>query len=93
MRSERSQLFELIALLRKQAVLPVAFFCFSKKRCDAAADAVASLDLTTGAEKHAIHAFVERCLSRLKEGDRNLPQVGTAGLFVDRVFQCPCCLG
>lgn len=82
MKSERNQLLELIGLLKKQALLPVALFCFSKKRCDSCADAVSSLDLTTAAEKHNIHIFVERCLSRLKEGDRNLPQVrGTLFTF------------
>ena len=72
---ERAQLAELVQLLRKRDLLPAAVFCFSKRRCDAAADALGGLDLTTAAEKHASHVFVERCLARLAEGDRALPQV------------------
>ena len=37
------------------------------------------MDLTTSAEKHTIHVFVEKCLVRLKEGDRELPQVRGGG--------------
>ncbi|GIL59558.1 hypothetical protein Vafri_14316, partial [Volvox africanus] len=74
-RSERQQLLELVGVLGKKAMLPVAVFCFSKKRCDSCADALSSLDLSTGSEKAAVHAFVDRCLARLKEGDRKLPQI------------------
>jgi antiviral helicase SKI2 len=73
--SERAQLQDLIQLLRKRDLLPVAFFTFSKKRCDSAADACSGLDLTTAAEKHTVHVFVQQVLSRLREGDRELPQV------------------
>jgi antiviral helicase SKI2 len=73
--SERAQLQDLIQLLRKRDLLPVAFFTFSKKRCDSAADACSGLDLTTSAEKHTVHVFVQQVLSRLREGDRELPQV------------------
>jgi superfamily II RNA helicase len=78
--AERAALSDLIHLLRSRDLLPTAIFCFSKKRCDAAADALSGLDLTTAAEKHASHIFVERCLSRLAEGDRKLPQVRVAAL-------------
>ncbi|EFJ42164.1 hypothetical protein VOLCADRAFT_107417 [Volvox carteri f. nagariensis] len=74
-RSERQQLLELVGVLGKRAMLPVAVFCFSKKRCDICADALSSLDLATGSEKAAVHSFVDRCLARLKEGDRQLPQI------------------
>jgi antiviral helicase SKI2 len=73
--ADRSALLEMVAALRKRDLLPSALFCFSKKRCDAAADALSALDLTTSQEKHAAHAFFERCLSRLSEPDRRLPQV------------------
>jgi len=73
--ADRSALLEMVAALRKRDLLPAAVFCFSKKRCDAAAEALGGLDLTTAAEKHAAHAFFERCLSRLSDGDRRLPQV------------------
>ena len=73
--SERAILGQMVSLLTKRDLLPVAFFTFSKKRCDGAADCLSGVDLTTAVEKHAIHVFVEKCLSRLKEGDRKLPQV------------------
>ena len=50
-------------------------FAFSKRRCDAMVDSLTGLDLTTTAEKHDIHVFCERCLSRLSPSDRKLPQV------------------
>jgi len=73
--ADRSALLEMVTALRKRDLLPSALFCFSKRRCDAAADALAALDLTTSAEKHSAHTFFERCLSRLSESDRRLPQV------------------
>ncbi|PNW76952.1 hypothetical protein CHLRE_11g482483v5 [Chlamydomonas reinhardtii] len=75
LRGERQQLLELVGVLGKKQMLPVAVFCFSKKRCDSAADALSSLDLSSGGEKAAVHGFMERCLGRLKEGDRQLPQI------------------
>ena len=90
---------ELIGTLGKKQLLPVAFFCFSKKRyddehiyidvwstiymqspyrCDSSVDGTGGIDLTTSAEKHTIHSFVEKCLTRLKEGDRQLPQVSAS---------------
>ena len=50
-------------------------FCFSRRRCDQMVDSLTGLDLTTSAEKHEIHVFCERCLSRLSPADRKLPQV------------------
>lgn len=44
-------------------------------RCDSSVDSAGGVDLTTSAEKHTIHTFVERCLARLREEDRKLPQV------------------
>jgi hypothetical protein len=73
--SERTVLLGLISTLRQQDLLPVAFFTFSKKRCDNAGGLLGGLDLTTAAEKHTVHVFVEQCLARLKEEDRGLPQV------------------
>ncbi|KAG1665051.1 hypothetical protein FOA52_003227 [Chlamydomonas sp. UWO 241] len=57
---ERQQLIDLIGMLGKKQLLPVAFFCFSKKRCDSSVDGLGGLDLTTSAEKHTIHTFVEK---------------------------------
>lgn len=75
LRGERSQWSELIHMLRKQDLLPMVAFCFSKRRCDAIADALSSLDMTTATEKSEIHLFCDRALARLKGSDRELPQV------------------
>jgi antiviral helicase SKI2 len=75
LRGERNQWSELIQLLKKQDLLPMVAFCFSKKRCDAIADALHSLDMTTATEKSEIHVFCDRALARLKGTDRELPQV------------------
>ena len=50
-------------------------FVFSRKRIDQVADNLNSLDLTTASEKAEIHIFVEQSVSRLKGGDRRLPQI------------------
>ncbi|MEW5305638.1 MAG: hypothetical protein WDW36_008165 [Sanguina aurantia] len=74
-KAERTQMQELLTLLTKNAMLPVAIFTFSKKKCDGGADALSSSDLTTSQEKHTIHIFVEKCLARLRPEDRVLPQI------------------
>ena len=55
--------------------LPVVAFTLSRNRCDTNATMLTSLDLTTGAEKSAIHDFISKCVQRLKPLDRVLPQV------------------
>ena len=42
-------------------------FCFSKKKVDALAEALGSLRLTTAAEQHDIHTFIQAALSRQPE--------------------------
>jgi antiviral helicase SKI2 len=66
---------ELIRALDKRELLPMVTFAFSRRRIDLMVDSLTGLDLTTTAEKHDIHVFCERCLSRLSPGDRKLPQV------------------
>ena len=57
--------------------LPVVAFTFSRKRCNGYADKLSNLDLTTSKEKHDIHIFIQKCISRLKDQDKKLPQVNT----------------
>lgn len=33
------------------------------------------MDLTTSTEKHEVHSFIEKALSRLKGSDKRLPQI------------------
>ena len=75
LKSERSQWGSLIEKFKKQSLLPMVGFCFSKRRCDALADSLRSLDLTSGSEKSEIHLFCDKAFSRLHSSDRNLPQL------------------
>eukprot|EP00963_Diacronema_lutheri_P011905 scaffold1501_cov352-Pavlova_lutheri.AAC.48 len=75
MRSERNELVKLIGMLKKKELLPAVFFVFSKKKCEGCAEKLESMDLSTGAEKVEIHQFFDRCMSRLNEEDRKLPQL------------------
>lgn len=56
----------LIGHLKKQHLLPVVVFTFSKKRCEEQAATLINLDLATAAEKSEVHITIERALSRLK---------------------------
>jgi antiviral helicase SKI2 len=57
----------LIELLKKDNLLPVIIFTFSKKKCEEYAKALFNLDLTAGSsQKSQIHIFFEASLSCLK---------------------------
>ena len=56
-------------------LVPMVVFCFSKRRVDALADMLRSLDLASSTEKHEVHSFCATALSRLSSADRKLPQV------------------
>ncbi|KAJ3044020.1 hypothetical protein HDV00_003549 [Rhizophlyctis rosea] len=74
--TDRNLYIQMIGLLKKKNLLPVIVFTFSKRKCEDFANALSNVDLTGGAaEKSEIHVFIERCLSRLKGSDKELPQV------------------
>ncbi|KAG7225447.1 hypothetical protein INR49_027441 [Caranx melampygus] len=54
---------------------PVVAFTFSRTRCDENARSLDSMDLTSSIEKAEIHSFFQKSLSRLRGGDRQLPQM------------------
>uniref|UniRef100_A0A8B9JVF4 SKI2 homolog, superkiller viralicidic activity 2-like n=1 Tax=Astyanax mexicanus TaxID=7994 RepID=A0A8B9JVF4_ASTMX len=54
---------------------PVVAFTFSRTRCDDNSRSLNSLDLTSSVEKNEIHSFFHKSLSRLRGGDRQLPQI------------------
>lgn len=56
----------LIAHLRKNGLLPVVNFVFSKKRCEEYAQTLSSTDLCDAKEKSEVHIVWERALQRLK---------------------------
>lgn len=62
--------------LRKNQLDPAIIFFFSKRKCEEAADALPSVDLTLGAaEKNQIHSFYQRSISRLSVADQTVPQI------------------
>ncbi|GMK53589.1 hypothetical protein CspeluHIS016_0101750 [Cutaneotrichosporon spelunceum] len=65
----------LIAHLRKNKLLPVVNFVFSKKRCEEYAQTLSSTDLCDAKEKSEVHIVWDRALQRLKGSDRTLPQI------------------
>lgn len=56
-------------------------FTFSRNRCNDNADKLSSLDLTGTKEKHEIRIFIQKCISRLKDQDKQLPQVRKFGMI------------
>ncbi|XP_078502024.1 superkiller complex protein 2 [Lissotriton helveticus] len=72
---DKSVWLSLIDMLRKKDQLPVVAFTFSRNRCDENASMLTTIDLTTSAEKSEVHVFFQKCISRLKGTDRQLPQV------------------
>lgn len=66
----------IIKFLQKRGLDPAIFFCFSKKKCDEAAEQLRTQDLTTGAtDKNHIHMFYDDAIRRLSASDRNVPQI------------------
>ncbi|XP_044161836.1 helicase SKI2W [Bufo gargarizans] len=65
----------LIQSLRQKDGLPVVVFTFSRNRCEQNAGALTTVDLCTASEKSEIQTYYNKCLSRLRGGDRQLPQV------------------
>lgn len=58
----------LINYLRKNGLLPVVNFVFSKKRCEEYAMTLTGTDLCDAKEKSEVHIVWERALNRLKGG-------------------------
>jgi len=65
----------LVHYLRKEKLLPVVIFVFSKRRCEENAAVLTNIDLCTASEKSEVHIVVEKSIARLKAEDRGLPQI------------------
>lgn len=65
----------LINFLKKQDLLPMVTFVFSKKRCEEYADWLEGINFCNSKEKSQIHMFIEKSITRLKKDDRELPQI------------------
>ncbi|XP_069775689.1 superkiller complex protein 2 isoform X2 [Narcine bancroftii] len=72
---DKSVWLSLIDMLHKKDNLPIVAFTFSRNRCDENANMLTTVDLTSSVEKSEIHVFFQKCISRLKGTDRELPQV------------------
>uniref|UniRef100_A0A3Q2CAU4 SKI2 subunit of superkiller complex n=1 Tax=Cyprinodon variegatus TaxID=28743 RepID=A0A3Q2CAU4_CYPVA len=73
--SDRAVWLTLLHFLSQRQQTPVVAFTFSRTRCDENARSLDSMDLTTSIEKAEIHSFFQKSLSRLRGGDRQLPQI------------------
>ncbi|CAN8062450.1 unnamed protein product [Agarophyton chilense] len=66
----------IIKYLRKNSLDPAIFFCFSKRKCDDAAQQLSAQDLTgSAADKNQIHMFYQSAIARLSPVDRDVPQI------------------
>lgn len=65
----------MISFLQKKELMPVVVFNFSRKRTEAVANSLTSINLTTGAEKSEITHIIDHSISRLRAPDRELPQI------------------
>jgi antiviral helicase SKI2 len=64
--ADRNLYVHLLGLLRKEKLLPVVVFTFSKKRCEENAATLTNVDLCTAVERSEVHVTIEKALSRLK---------------------------
>ncbi|ODQ67805.1 antiviral helicase [Nadsonia fulvescens var. elongata DSM 6958] len=66
---------EMINYLKKNNLLPVTIFVFSKKKCEQYAHYLNSLDFCTASDKNKIRVFIDKAVARLRKEDRDLPQI------------------
>ncbi|KAH8119970.1 antiviral helicase [Phellopilus nigrolimitatus] len=74
--ADKNLYVHLVGYLRKNNLLPVVVFTFSKRRCEENAATLTNVDLCTASEKSEVHIAIKNALARLKGSDRNLPQIG-----------------
>ncbi|KAJ8373170.1 hypothetical protein AAFF_G00270760 [Aldrovandia affinis] len=72
---DRAVWLSLLHFLSERQQTPVVAFTFSRSRCDDNARSLASMDLSSSQEKSEVHSFFQKSLSRLRGGDRQLPQI------------------
>lgn len=64
--ADKNVYVHLLGHLKKENLLPVVIFTFSKKRCEENARTLMNADLCTSVEKSEVHVAIEKALSRLK---------------------------
>ncbi|KAK7870957.1 hypothetical protein R5R35_012172 [Gryllus longicercus] len=82
-KQEKTMWEALISHLKEKDRLPVIAFTLSRNRCDDNARCL-SVDLTTQREKSYIRVFFKKCLDKLKDCDKTLPQVQTMKSMLER---------
>lgn len=65
MQQNKSGWVKLIDHLKKNTLLPVVIFVFSKKKCEELAQFISTADLTTREEKNQIRVFTQQAFGRL----------------------------
>jgi antiviral helicase SKI2 len=71
----KSHWINLFKLMRIKQKFPVITFVFSKKMCSTLADHLQHEDYTTKREKSKITVFFKKCMDKLREEDRDIPQI------------------
>ena len=71
----KSHWINLFKLMRIKQKFPVIVFVFSKKMCTTLAEHIQHEDYTTKREKSKITVFFNLCMDKLREEDRDLPQI------------------
>jgi antiviral helicase SKI2 len=74
-RQDKNIWIHLVHHLRREKLLPVVIFVFSKRRCEENAAVLTNIDLCTANEKSEVHVVIEKSIARLKAEDHGLPQI------------------
>lgn len=64
--ADKNLYVHLVNYLKKQSLLPVVVFTFSKRRCEENAATLTNVDLATASERSEVHIAIEKALARLK---------------------------
>ncbi|XP_057338709.1 SKI2 subunit of superkiller complex protein [Microplitis mediator] len=83
-KQEKTMWEAFIAHLKEHEKLPVVIFTLSRNRCDMNADSLTSVCLTTETEKGHVRAFFKKCIKRLNDADRELPQIKRMESLLER---------
>jgi superfamily II RNA helicase len=78
-------LFDHLKTMTSAKLLPCVVFCQSRRECEDIAGAMdRSIDYTNGQQKGKIKQFIKKSLQRLKECDRDIPQLVTVSNLLVR---------
>lgn len=80
----KTTFMQLCQYLHKNKLLPVVMFVFSKKRCEEYAMMLTGIDYCTNKEKSEIRSFIDKAVARLKQEDRDLPQINRVRELLSR---------